>query len=571
MGHRFEGHDCGKEPLPLQAMLVHVGIARRRKLGVAHQFDGILHARLREKTARGQQRQIHLQRRRLAEASGDDERHARRSRGDRGAEKARAFVRRNGGDAVLEQRIDAPEFLAHAEAGPHAPFEAQALAVRMRALVLRGQRREPGIGQRVVGFAGQPDARDDRAEGDEEAQVFRVDGSEQIFRAADFGRERFGDHLFVEHRNAVRDVAARAVDEAGDRAERALHFRHGQPHGFAIRNIDGEVAHFHARSGHAFEILAQLRLAAHVGAAENRERRAGLPRQLQRTFGGDALAAAADEHHVVAPERQRGLGRRKREPLHDRFAAPAFRVVVDFGETDRRQRLGGHPFRGAQIVGWNGHHAGRQAGRFAVQRAGEGRAVVGVMLDQNETRRAAAVHGGLRAAQEQRDAGRAIICRQAQHDAAAVVFQGAGERFFQGVAGGRENRPGARGQSGRGRGARAFDEHDAEGFDPRLKSGRRGFAERGAGSGALDFREGFRDLPDGGVGETGEVHELRCAETPRRFGHELADGDRVQVQVAQHAALVLDCCCWQFHLLRHHLADDAAHVETAIARIRRGK
>ena len=58
----------------------------------------------------------------------------------------------------------------------------------MCGLPMLRQTSEPFVSETVVGFARQSRPRDDRGEGDEEAQAVGVDRREQVLRAPNLGR-----------------------------------------------------------------------------------------------------------------------------------------------------------------------------------------------------------------------------------------------------------------------------------------------------------------------------------------------------------------------------------------------
>src|SRR5437879_1094234 len=87
----------------------------------------------------------------LAEAAGHHHRDWRVFLRELPMEEANALVRRDRGDALPCERLDATETLAHTDAGPDRPLDAQAPAMSMLGPPARRQVCQPLVRQRVVG------------------------------------------------------------------------------------------------------------------------------------------------------------------------------------------------------------------------------------------------------------------------------------------------------------------------------------------------------------------------------------------------------------------------------------
>ena len=123
------------------------------------------------------------------------------------------------------------------------------------------------------------------------------------------------------------------------------------------------------------------------------------------------------------------------------------------------------------------------------------------------------------------------------------------------MPGWRDDVPFTGGNVGSPLGPRKLDQCDAERLDPGFDPARCLRGGQVPGPVIFQFLECIGDLANGRVREAGRVHDLRSAETPRGFGDQLADGDRVEMKIDQHPAVALDGGGWEFHLL----GDDFAH------------
>src|SRR5436309_15515073 len=96
-----------------------------------------------------------------------------------------------------------------------------------------------------------------------------------------------------------------------------------------------------------------------------------------------------------------------------------------------------------------------------------------------------------------------------------------------------------------------------EGFKPHVHPGRlpAWITALALAAGALQLLKSAGHLEDAGVGKVGQANDARQLESARGLGNKLTDGDRIEMQIAQHAAAVLYGDCRQFRALGHELSN----------------
>src|SRR6185436_12949124 len=103
----------------------------------------------------GQVRLLQFQRGQFTKAARNDDGNRRWWMSEQLSEDLDAHLRRNGSDALLQERLDPAQALAHAKARPYGPLKRQTATVRVHRLKVFRQVCQPFVGNRVVGFTGQ--------------------------------------------------------------------------------------------------------------------------------------------------------------------------------------------------------------------------------------------------------------------------------------------------------------------------------------------------------------------------------------------------------------------------------
>ena len=217
---------------------------------------------------------------------------------------------------------------------------------------------------------------------------------------------------------------------------------------------------------------------------------------------------------------------------------------MHFDKSARRRRLGGDPFRRFCIGRADIHHAGGDARIFQMQRFGKPAAAPAV-LHHDEARRTVQRQQRVGRVQQPRNGFRTGIFREADgHAVCAGLVERRAQRFRERMPCRREHLPLIRRAGNpcfdRLRRTFRFDQPDRKRPHPRVHAGRRlvlvHWLRRAAGE--FEFRKRPRDFRHARVGKFRQPGDARQAQLLCRFGNQLADRDRIQMQVAQHAALV---------------------------------
>ena len=287
------------------------------------------------------------------------------------------------------QRLDHRQPLAHADAGPDRPLQADACGSSGCARPnSRGQVGQPLVGGRVVRLAAQPGPADDAAERDQQPQPAGSTAASTARRPSIFGANGPPERGHVEAGQRGRLVAAGAVQHGGDRAELPASAR--RPPRRTCSGV-GDVGPGVVRRSRRRRPSAR-RLAASSASSAGSERPSS-------ASAAPVSAASASAHSAVmplpppvtsstSPPLNGGSGAGRPAPASPAASAPAARRrrrSSTSREAGRSRRPRRRPQRRRRLgaSGRHVHHRGPQLRRLQAQRLGQAGGAPAV-LDEHE-------------------------------------------------------------------------------------------------------------------------------------------------------------------------------------------
>ena len=163
---------------------------------------------------------------------------------------------------------------------------------------------QPLVGHGIIGLARHSGPRDNRSEGNQQAEAVGMHGVQHVPQSIDLGFEGPQKSRSIERVDPLRHVGPGGMQHAGDGSKTGLNPLNRLPHGIRVADIDCVIAERDAEIRKSLEIGGQFRVVVRAGPAHQRQPCTAGFGQRQRT-GADAFAATGDQHDVLRPQGQR--------------------------------------------------------------------------------------------------------------------------------------------------------------------------------------------------------------------------------------------------------------------------
>src|SRR6266571_5653458 len=315
-----------------------------------------------------------------------------------------------------------------------------------------------------------------------------------------------------------------------------------------------------ARGFESLKIFPDLFVPGWIGTSYQRNLRALLTRQRECALGGYSFASSSDQQHIAGVHRPLARWQLFQTQItQDRFCPSTVGCIASFAVTDIRNCLLEDEFACLGMTERNADDGHRRFRIFQIKRTRE-RSSYGRSLRLHNHK-----PSGLPRRQkhpcsvkEQLDTSLIAFFAETNDDSAAGsrnredLFQSFQLRMIRTA----DHTPGPRTARCEAPTQRPFDTLDGERTHPTVNPFQPGLATLWSpGAAACHFLQSLGNLGHAGIGHLSRSRGRGDAELPRRFCHELTNGDRIQMQVAQHPVLVRDRRKWQFSVFRYQGSD----------------